>query len=235
MNLFRTDPAPADYYARHKAEILKLVASEHLAKPDFSQLKYEFTGQSGLRWYSYSEEMQIPFSRSVKVDEYRDWLLQGVSQSDFDRICNEGLVCLAHIQAATKEAPERSRQLGLLLNELNLRRKTATPYGVLINLVAASLIREDETPGIFSSAIHESKWYEIQKEVDLGNNTFFLSVPQLKKLNYLQGLSPEELTKQLNLLQAEHLKLNQILHHILSTKDAVKERRIGKTQPLTSA
>lgn len=196
-------PTVAQFYQEHKEEILKLVATEHLQRTGISQLKYEITSQSGKRYYSFPEKMQIPFMRLAKGMELMDWLKNGISPEDFDQIRGELTVAMAHIKADSKSAKEYTVKAGLLVGELDRRRVQALPYYVLINLCANYLIREDEDPQIVSAPIHSEKCDDIQREIETGNNAFFLTLPQLKPLSLVQNMSLAELNEYLKQLNRE--------------------------------
>jgi hypothetical protein len=203
LSLFKSTPTVSDFYSQHKEEILKLVATEHLSRTTTANLKYEITAQSGKRYYSFPEKSQIPFMRLAKGMEIMDWLKNGISPEDFDRIRMELTTAMAHIKAKTKQADEYTVKAGLLISELDRRRVQALPYYVLINLCATYLIREDEDPQVISSQIHHEKCDELQKEIETGNNSFFLTLPQLRPLSEITTMSPEELTNYLNHLREE--------------------------------
>jgi len=210
------------YYDLNKDEILKLVATEHFERTSHANLKYEITSQSGKRYYSFPEKMQLPFMRMAKGIELMDWLKNGITAEDFDMIRQELTVALAHIKAGTKDAKEYTTKAGLLIAELERRRVQALPYYVLINLCANYLIREDEDPQTISSMIHHQKCDDIQNEIETGNNAFFLTLPQLKPLSIVQSLSLQELTEYLRDLQGEAAKDKQLLSLYLSWTEQQK-------------
>lgn len=212
-----------EFYQLHKAEILKLVSTEHL-RTDIRNLKYEITSASTKRYYSFPEKMQIPFMRLAKSMEYMDWLKNGISAEDFDRIRGELTVCLAHIKSKSKEADTKALKSGMLVAELDRRRVQALPYYVLINLCANFLIREDEDPQVISSQIHSEKCDDLQKEIESGNNAFFLTIPQLKPLSVVQTLSLPELTQYLRELKKEAEQDQILLKAYLSWTEALNEK-----------
>jgi hypothetical protein len=209
------------YYKRHKEEIMRYVASEHLSRPDFASLKYEFTSESGKKWYSIPEQMALPFDRFLKNQTYFQWLTNGISPDEFDRIRDELMTCFAHIKAKTKESDKMIVQAGLLIEEMNRRRQQALPYYVLINIVANVMVREDEdyTKPV-SGQIHREKCDEIEREIEIGNNAFFLTLPQLRKLSEIQNMSIAELT---SFLKTCEIKAQEDLNRMkayISWKDA---------------
>lgn len=207
-------------YQKHKAEILKLVGSEHVANPYIGHLKYETTSVNGNRFYSFPEKMKLPFARMAKGMEYFEWFQNGLSPDEFDKIRNQLRTCLAHIKAKSEEAQRMEVQAGLLLNEMDTRRLKALPYYVLINILANYLIREDERPEIINPTIHAQKCDEIEAELESGNNSFFFNIPQLRRLSEMQSMSPEQLSQYLTELKAEEIALNQELTLYLSMTGA---------------
>lgn len=216
-----------DFYASHKDEILKLVATEHLQRTEIKHLKYEITSLSGRRYYSFPEKMALPFQRLSKGLEYIEWLKNGISAEDFDRIRHELTTCLAHIKANTDQSKAMTTKAGLLISEMERRRVSAVPYYVLVNLAANYLIRDDEEPQVISPVIHHEKCDDIENELNNGNNAFFLTIPQLRVLSVLQTLSVEDLTNYLAQLRAEAIHETQLLKLVTSWTDVT-------TKPVTS-
>lgn len=211
-----------DFYATHKDEILKLVASEHLNNPTLSGLKYEFTAQSGKKWYSFPERMALPTKRYAKMLEHIDWLKNGMAPDEFDKIGAKLQECFAHIKARTDKADEKTKDAGILLAEMERRRAQAYPYGVLITLICDVMVREDEDPAKLSSVIHIQKCDELEFEINSGRADFFLTLPQLKPLNIASSTSPEGLIQFLQGLRIEAEKETENLRLFLSWIDAGK-------------
>lgn len=212
----------AEFYKQHRAEILKIVAAENIGSITHANMKYEFTAMSGHHYYTYTGAMDMPLSRSARSTEYMDWLQNGLNPNDFERIANELTNCLAHINARTKEAPDKATTAGLLINEMLMRKKSATPYFVLINFIANNIVRDDENPNTWSSTIHAAKCDEIEAEMDVGNNAFFFALPLLRDFSRLQNMSPSELTIYLAKLQTEQVRLREVLNRIIDYKSETR-------------
>lgn len=221
-----------EFYQDHKQEILKLVAEEHLNKPTFANMKLEYTSVSGHRYYTYKEKMGMPTVRVVKHGEFMDWFINGISPKDHKLIRQELFECFAHIKAKTKEAQDKTIKAGLLLNELEMRAMNATPLVGLINVAANQLIREDEDPSIFSTAMHEIKCDELMAEIEQGRGDFFFAIPQLRDYWRTPAMSSTELMTLLNKLQTEQIRLNVILEKIIAYTGATKNAMKTPKRPL---
>lgn len=208
-------PTVQEFYNQHKDEILKLVATENLKRVEIANLTYQITALSGKRYYSFPERMAIPFQRIAKGLEMMQWLENGISPGDFDRIRSEMVTSLAHIRAK-KDADKHMISLGLLIDEMNRRRATALPYYVLVNLVATYMIREDEDPSIINPKIHHEKCDDLERELEQGNNAFFLQIPQLRKLSEITNMSLTELKEYLQELKKEEEQESQKVKALIS-------------------
>jgi len=215
-------PTVKEYFNLHKAAILKLVAEDN--PPQVKDYTYEFTSLQGHRYYSIPEHMAVPFQRWAKGLELKDWMQNGITAHEFDRIRAEQTICMAHINAKTKDAEAKLKHFALLNAELDRRRTSALPLYVIINLCANYLIREDENPMIVSAKIHEQKCDDIENEIENGRNAFFLTLPQLKILNEGQSMSQEGLTALFTKLQAEASQNVAILKAYSSWKEPAKDR-----------
>ena len=215
----------AQFYQQHKQELRRLVATEKSEYPSIKDFRYEFTSLSGHRYYTIPEKMQIPFQRFANGLNFMEWFQNGLAPAEWDRIRAELTVCFAHMVAKTPQEKDMAIKAGLLFAEMDRRRVYATPLYVMINLCANYLIREDEDPTVVSSTIHEQKCDDIQAEVEAGRNGFFLTIPQLKVLNSVLSMSPEELTELLSQLHKEGVRDTEALKLYLSWTGAEKDKK----------
>lgn len=227
MRLFKhSEPTPTveQFYEQNKAAIKAIIAKEEQSRTSIKDLKYEITSKStGHSYYSFPQQMALPFERVAKNMEYFEWLQNGISPAEFDLLYSQIQIQLAHISAAKNKDAEAVKKLGTLIYELQTRRQKALPYYVLINLAANNLIREDEDPQVVSSQIHHQKCDDLQNEIETGSNAFFLTLPQLKILSEMQNMSSDELTLFLQKLQSEATQSLFRVKAFTSWKDASKD------------
>lgn len=154
-------------------------------------LAFSFYDLNGNAYYKFPKEIELPITRTGKVQEQLMWLSKGVSVEEYtkaldvaDKALTDGLL-----------NKKGGAKIGFIIEELRDRCKMVIHDELFYNIIATQIIRQDESVSEFNNQIHMEKVVAF-KELDSKNDTFFLNIQE-----YLEAFGLFNITK----TQLEHL------------------------------
>ncbi len=161
---------------------------------------YSFTDLEGNSYYKFPKDLEMPIERFAKVQEYLTWLHKGVDKEEHRSLLKLGKVSMA----AGFKHPEEISTVGWVFTELENRCKMVLHDELFYNIIAAQVVRGDESPGKWNHEIQMQK-VEAFKELDSLGDGFFLHIAE-----YLQSLNLSNTTRdEYNTLMNESLKVRR--------------------------
>lgn len=175
------------FYEKHKTEITKLVALDQNTSFDIGSMEYCLVDLSGKKYYSFPESLALPLERMGKIEEYLQWITSGLTGDTISFLCDE----MDKLLSDGLKTGKNASKIGLIISEIRGRKEMAIPVELMYNLLAVQLIREDENPEVFNNQIQIEKIIAL-KELNEQTGGFFFGLKELKQLQNLFNMSPEE-------------------------------------------
>lgn len=167
--------------------ILKRIHKKLSVKLTKENLTLAFTDLDGNGYYKFSKGLDLPISRIAKVQEYLMWLHKGVSVEEYIsaiEIAEKGL------EKGIADGKGLSK-IGFILTELKNRSKMVIHDELFYNIIAAQIVRHDESVTDFNNDIHLQK-VEAFKKMDKMDDSFFLNIQEFLTALNLQNISKTE-------------------------------------------
>lgn len=167
--------------------ILKRIHKKLSVKLTKENLTLAFTDLDGNGYYKFSKGLELPISRIAKVQEYLMWLHKGVSVEEY----------ISAIEIAEKGLEKGIAdgkglaKIGFILTELKNRSKMVIHDELFYNIIAAQIVRHDESVTDFNNDIHLQK-VEAFKKMDKMDDSFFLNIQEFLTALSLQNISKTE-------------------------------------------
>lgn len=162
--LFKLIPASwLDDYARQR----------WIRPPDFTDLSLAFVDEHGHKWYEYPSSVSVPLARMAVQIQTEAYLTALISDEQMNETRDAVNKCLAHGDTIGA---------GALLSRFFDTRHEVVPMDILINLIALTLVRDDEQPHTFDQVTHTDKINYLKGAVLRGDGFFFL-LTEVKRLS----------------------------------------------------
>lgn len=164
--------------------LLKQYLLEHKKTTELSDLEFAFLAPDGKRYYRFPSNTMMPFLRVSKQQDFLIYLSSALSESELESLLNEMDKALTEGLTAGKNAAK----IGSLIQQIRERKNKCVQTELMVNIVAVSLIREDERPSVFDNEIHMQKVAMLLTEADKVDS-FFFQLTELKNLLNLSNLT----------------------------------------------
>jgi hypothetical protein len=196
------------FFNKYEKEFFAYLNKKNSVKITKDNLALSFFDLDGNAYYKFPKELELPITRTAKVQEYLMWLSKGISPDEYlkaldvaDKALTEGLL-----------NKKGGAKIGFILEELKDRCKMVIHDELFYNIIAAQIIRQDESITEFNNEIHLQKVAAF-KELDQTNDTFFLNIQE-----YLEVFGLLSITKiQYEALLNESRIVRQSLEKMLNT------------------
>jgi hypothetical protein len=151
-----------------------------------------FSDTDGVSYYRFHQDMSLPIERLPYLMSFWEQLMNGMSSDELLKIVN---VIEASLESGLKDPKTKSAaKIGACVQEIKYRMSTAGFHEKLYyDILAISIIRQDEDPMTFNEVIHVEKiaaFKELQKKK--GAYNFFKDMPELSRLAALFNRSEDE-------------------------------------------
>lgn len=178
-----------EYCIENQKEAMRKFFIREQHKPiGFDNLEFRFLDMAGKAYYGFPPDMPVPIERFGKMRDFLMWMTVGVSPEEFDMIYD----AMDKSWIDTLKTKKNHQRIGLLLQELKLRKNMTIHTELLYNFLAVQWIREDENPEIFDSEIQDQKVRQFKIETREQNTYFFFHQPELKRLKELLEFTQAE-------------------------------------------
>jgi hypothetical protein len=156
----------------------KWMLSQHLKSSKksiaLSDLEFAFIAPDGMKYYRFPANVQMPFVRLSKQQEYLIYLSSALSSNELEMICE-------HMDKALTDGltnGKNAAKIGSLVSQIRERKTKCVHTELMINMLALTFIREDEQPAIFDNEIQMQKVEMFLNEADK-IDSFFFHLPEL--------------------------------------------------------
>jgi hypothetical protein len=146
-----------------------------------------FQDLDGNGYYKFPKGIEMPLSRLAKVQEYLMWMSRGVSKEEYHRALD---IAEQAMNNGIKDVKGMAK-IGFVLAELKERSNMVIHDELFYNVIAAQLVRQDESVTEFNNEIHMQKVAAF-KELDRLNDTFFLNIQEYLEAFNLSNISKRE-------------------------------------------
>lgn len=195
-------------FNRYEKEFLRHINKKHSIKLTKDNLNFAFHDLEGNGYYKFPKDVELPLSRTAKMQEYIMWLAKGVDKNEYLQALEE---CEKALEGGIKDGKGLAR-IGYILNHLKDRVNMVVHDELMYNIIAVQVIRGDESVTSFNNEIHMQK-VESFKQLDRQDDTFFLNIQEL-----LEGLGLSNITKnQYEKLLQESRATRQVMQRTLSS------------------
>lgn len=169
-------------------------------------LVFAFHDLDGTAYYKFSKELDLPLIRAAKVQEFLMWLVKGVSKEEYLKALD--LAESALVKGVSDQ--KGTAKIGYVIHELKDRCNMTLHDELFYNIIAAQLIRSDESPNSFNNDIHMQK-VDAFKLMDKDDDTFFLGIRELLGPLGLSNITKEQLEQLLKHSQAVRGAMERML------------------------
>ena len=155
-----------------------------------SKCELSFVDDSGVKYFKYKSDFQLPIQRMAYVDTLKLQYMQSWSKNEqnlFDDKLSELFDDLEQ-DKGLKFYYKKLATLKSLLDEKDLRRESIIQVDILTEMVACLLIREDEDPTEVNEKTLSEKVGVFKKKI----NYKFLKEQSILTFLGLQDVSPEQ-------------------------------------------
>ena len=137
----------------------------------FDNLYHEFTDKQGRKYYKFATGT-MPFIRYQQQKEFLRWLQVGQSEEEQDKL-------LGYAQEAITSGIKGLATVSTVLNELQFRKNIIRP-ALVYQMMAVSVVREDEDPLAYSLQIQDEKALTIAEDMNDEMRFFFALKPLME-------------------------------------------------------
>lgn len=139
----------------------------------FENLFLKFTDKQGLKYYAF-DPGGVPFVRFQQQREFVKWLMIGQSEQEYMDLIDHGSKALA-------KGVKGMTAVAAVLQEQEFRVNIIKPQ-LVYQLMAASIVREDEDPLSWHKEIQEEKALMIEEDMTEQMQFFFALQPWMTLL-----------------------------------------------------
>lgn len=159
-------------------------------------LTYAFTDYEGYKYFTFTDQGQIPKCRYERLMNLTMWWEARVSPATVDMLA-DGIIEAAELSLTAPKLEDRSKAISramVFANELKLRKDNGIPATIAHEMAAVWAIREDEEVGVINEQLHDEKVEMFAYETSQGRD-FFLHMPMFMRHLNLWRVSRVELKK----------------------------------------
>lgn len=158
-----------------RKRFLRYLSEENGTKMSVNNLALAFHDLDGNAYYKFPKEMELPLSRAAKIQEFIMWIFKGVSKEEYLKVLD---MAEAAITEGIKN-PKHGGKVGWAMHELRKRCNMVIHSELFYNIIAAQVIRADESPTEFNNDIQMQK-VEAFKAMDQNSDAFFLAIHEFR-------------------------------------------------------
>lgn len=137
----------------------------------FDNLYHEFTDKQGRKYYKFATGT-IPFIRYQHQKEFLRWVQVGQSEEEYDKL-------IGYAQESITEGVKGLPSISTVLSELQFRKNIIRP-ALIYQMMAVSVVREDEDPLSYSLQIQDEKAILIADDMNDEMRFFFALKPLME-------------------------------------------------------
>lgn len=160
-------------YSAPKEWIDDYVRLKWVRPPDFTDLTLAFVDTLGRKWYEYPTASAIPLQRmdaQLRNVGFLSAMISGEQMTETRADINKALAHGDMVGA------------GAIFSRFFDNAEKVVPMDIMINLIALTLVREDELPDRFDQATHSDKCDFLKAAIERGDG-FFFRLTEVKRLS----------------------------------------------------
>jgi hypothetical protein len=197
------------FFNLFEKRFIKWLNKKNSIKLTVNNLVFAFHDLDGNAYYKFPKEMELPLLRTSKVQEFLMWLVKGVSKEEYLKVLDAAENALVKGLSDQKG----TAKIGWALQELKDRCNMVVHHQLFYNIIAAQLIRKDESPTDFNNEIHMQK-VEAFKAMDMQTDAFFLAILELIAPLGLLNITREQLELLLKESVVKEVALERMLNSL---------------------
>lgn len=194
FNLFRKQFLHFAFHSQSKPS--------HLAKTEFC-----FIDSNGKRYYRFTNDSDLPIERWSKIQELLAQLGMALNNIELKTIIE-----FMDISFNNPKKPDLAA-IGYSIQELKFRQKAIVHKPLMMELMGAMLIREDQLPHVWDNELEQEKLTQFSKDIASGGIADFFEKARLGEyIPYLNGIKkelPELLEETDRVMEKLNLKMKE--------------------------
>lgn len=196
-------------YRIFKRQILKIYYSEQSSKKGFEKMEPIFVDSEGRRYFKVKNDFDLPILRAKELEKRLQRNMSGLSDN------NLNMFIKAMKKALNDGKKPDLSMIGHLLIEMERRQDLLLHEDIMFDIVAFTLIREDEDPAVIDLNIHDEKVKQFMKDSKEGLFDFFYRAGLMEYLPYLKNME-EDWNEYLEESRAKIQAMNQHLNSYIT-------------------
>ena len=211
--------SPDDYFLAHKDYFVDKAFNKQGKPIDKTKLEWMFIDSKGRRYYKFIDDMDIPIVRKGQLQKLVMELSNCISGNELIRFL-DAMDNMLNPPEADVQIKINIGRLNVLVSEMKMRKEVLIHPDIMMEIVAAHYIREDENPGDWDEELHREKvkQFEIDSKGGLYDFFYKASLPEL--IPFLKYTEVDW-----NIYMAKAKKSIQVMNHFLSGKKLTKQKK----------
>ena len=155
------------------------------------KLDWCFIDSNGKRYYKFIDDMEMPVERYGQIQRLLVELSNCISGPELTMFLSK---IMEHLDPGGEAGEHKKVRIGEalhLVREMQLREELLLHPDIMMELIAANFIREDENPAKWDEELHQEKIVQFKKDSQTGLYDFFHNAG-LRELTPFAGLSEAE-------------------------------------------
>ena len=180
--------------------------------PDFDRLQFVFTDEHGRTWWEYPQDMALPMSRMEVSLQNASMLSVMITDAMLAELREDITVALAKGDLIAA---------GAILARFFDMRDQVKCLDILINGIALTLVRSDESPTAFDEVTHQDKINYLKASIERGDG-FFFQVTEAKNISTRFKLSADlwsQWSKEFQALEQSRKREREAIMLLLSERE----------------
>lgn len=151
-----------------------------------------FVDDQDRTYYEFGEAMGLPMCRYLKMEEFQTWLQSNIDGGTLNEMVETAQNCMIDALKAESKTVQANAlsKVNAILQQVKDRQARVVPIDLVVNILCAQIVREDEDPHEWNQIIHMEKC-DFMKE-HLTDYQFFFHLTAFRKLRQLQIDSAEK-------------------------------------------
>lgn len=205
-----------------KTAFLKLAFSQQSKPVGFEKLSFKFIDSNGERYHRFNEDLDIPVQRKGQIERIMQELEAGISQSELDRFLVAMSKALDGKDKKGNLKPDIP-MIGWLIEEMKMRKASILHPDILLELLCAVSIREDEDPAVWDEEIQQQKLIQIGKDCSEGSGLYdFFHKASLRESIPFLDITQGKWNEYLNHSRTKIKAMEVMLQDYSSEKESLK-------------
>ena len=206
-----------------KRQFLKLAFNEQSKPIGLDKMRFSFIDSNGMRHYRFIDDLDIPIIRKGQINRLLQELYSCLGADELDKFLDMMEKAVERKDDEGNLKPDIS-MIGFCIKEMKQRKEVLIHPDILMELMCAISIREDEAPEKWDEEIHRQKLEQLKKDSKDGSglHDFFLKLGLKEYIPYLD-ISKEKWKEFMDQSQTKIKGLNLMAENYLSGAESLTD------------